>query len=139
MIEIVEAPIDKSRVAASVLTPETGAVVTFDGTVRNNARGKKVTHLYYDAYPEMASRELEKIRLRALQSWSLEEVSVVHRIGRMEIGESSVFIAVSAAHRQQAFQACQFVIDTLKTSVPIWKKEFYEDGESWIEGYGGQS
>ena len=136
MIDIVESPIDRRKVVDSVTTPGSGAIVTFDGTVRDNARGKPVTHLYYEAYPEMALKELHKIRDQAMQRWPLNEVSIIHRVGRMEIAESSVFIAVSSPHRTDAFEACRFAIDTLKTTVPIWKKEHYEDGEVWIEGYG---
>ncbi len=135
MIEIVQSTIDRRQVVDSVAGPGSGAIVTFDGTVRDNARGKPVTHLYYDAYSEMALKELQKIRHQAMQRWPLDEMSIVHRIGRMEIGESSVFVAVSSAHRGDAFEACRFAIDTLKTTVPIWKKEHYQDGEVWIEGY----
>ena len=137
MTEIVTKPIDVQAVIRSVSSPEAGAVVTFDGTVRDHARGKKVTHLFYESYGEMALREMEKIRREALQRWPIHQLSIVHRVGRMDIGESSVFIAVSSAHRKDAFAACRFAIDTLKTTVPIWKKEFYDDGEVWIEGYGG--
>lgn len=135
MIKIVECQIDHEEVVKSVSGPETGAIVTFDGTVRNNARDKRVTHLYYQAYPQMATLELEKIRTEAIQRWHLNNMAITHRIGRMEIGESSVFIAVASSHREDAFAACRFVIDTLKTTVPIWKKEYYQDGEIWIESY----
>ena len=135
MIEIVQSTIDRRQVVDSVAKPGSGAIVTFDGTVRDNARGKPVTHLYYDAYSEMAIKELQKIRHQAMQRWPLNEMSIVHRIGGMGIGESSVFVAVSSAHRGDAFEACRFAIDTLKTTVPIWKKEHYQDGEVWIEGY----
>jgi molybdopterin synthase catalytic subunit len=135
MMEIVENTIDRRKVVDSVAGPGSGAIVTFDGTIRDNARGKPVNHLYYEAYPEMAIKELRKIRDQAMQRWPLDKMSIVHRIGKMEIGESSVFIAVSSAHRRDAFEACRFAIDTLKTTVPIWKKEHYEDGEVWIEGY----
>ena len=135
MIQIVESSIDRRKVVDSVASPGSGAIITFDGTVRDNARGKQVTHLSYEAYPEMALKELQKIRDQAMQRWALNEVAIIHRIGRMEIGESSVFIAVSSAHRGDAFEACRFAIDTLKTTVPIWKKEHYQDGEVWIEGY----
>lgn len=137
MIEIVETAIDREAVTRSVASGDCGAIVTFDGTVRSHARGKKVTHLYYDAYTEMACSEMQKIRQEAMRRWPVHDLAIVHRVGRMEIGESSVFMAVSAAHRQAAFDACRFAIDTLKTTVPIWKKEHYEDGEVWIEGYGG--
>ena len=132
-----EGPIDRLAVLKAVFRPDAGAVVTFDGTVRNHAHGKPVTHLYYETYREMALREMENIRQRALQQWSLGELAIVHRVGRLDIGESSVFVAVSSAHRAEAFQACRFTIDTLKTTVPIWKREHYQDGEVWIEGYGG--
>ena len=135
MIQIVECQIDHEEIVNSVSGPETGAIVTFDGTVRNNARDKFVTHLYYQAYPQMAALELEKIRTEAMRRWDLNNMAIVHRIGRMEIGESSVFIAVASSHREDAFAACRFIIDTLKTTVPIWKKEYYQDGEVWIESY----
>lgn len=135
MIRIVEGKINHQAIVDSVATAEAGAVVTFDGVVRNNARGKNVTHLFYEAYPELAYRELEKIRNEAMQRWPIRSISIVHRVGHLEIGESSVLIAVSAAHRHDAFEACRYAIDTLKTMVPIWKKEFYEDGEVWVEGY----
>jgi len=136
MIRIVESKIDREEIVQSVATPESGAIATFDGTVRNQAREKPVTHLHYEAFPEMALKELEKIRAEAMQRWPLNGMAIVHRVGRMEIGESSVVIAVSSAHRKDAFEACRFAIDTLKKTVPIWKKEHYEDGEVWIEGYG---
>ncbi len=136
MIRIVESKIDREEIVQSVATPESGAIATFDGTVRNHAREKPVTHLHYEAFSEMALKELEKIRAEAMQRWPLNGMAIVHRVGRMEIGESSVFIAVSSAHRKDAFEACRFAIDTLKTTVPIWKKEHYQDGEVWIEGYG---
>ena len=136
MIELVTTPIDREHVVRSIASPRAGAVATFDGVVRDHARGKSVTHLYYEAYPEMARTEMAKIRKQALEKWPLQGLAIVHRTGRLEIGESSVFIAVASAHRSDAFEACRFAIDTLKTSVPIWKKEHYEDGEVWIEGYG---
>lgn len=135
MIRIVEGQIDHQEIIDSVATAEAGAIVTFDGVVRNNARGKNVTRLFYEAYPELAYRELEKVRNEAMQRWPIQSISIVHRVGRLDIGESTVFIAVSAAHRHEAFDACRYAIDTLKRMVPIWKKEFYEDGEVWVEGY----
>jgi molybdopterin synthase catalytic subunit len=136
VIELVTTPIDPDQVVRTVASPKAGAVVTFDGIVRDHARGKSVTHLFYEAYPEMAKTEMAKIREQALERWPLQGLAIVHRTGRLEIGESSVFIAVASAHRADAFEACRFAIDTLKTSVPIWKQEHYEDGEVWIEGYG---
>lgn len=111
-----------------------GAVVTFIGAVRNNSDGKKVLYLEYEAYPEMAKKKLEEIAAEAKKKWPIEEIAVTHRLGRMEIGEISVVIAVSSGHRTAAFQACQYTIDRIKEIVPIWKKEFYEDGSAWIEG-----
>ena len=136
MIRIVDGPIDRNAVIEGASSSKAGAIVTFDGVVRNHARGKKVTHLFYEAYPEMAEKEMKKIRQETLERWSLEGMAMAHRTGRLEIGDSSVFIAISAAHRAEAFEACRFAIDSLKTTVPIWKKEHYEDGEIWIEGYG---
>ena len=135
MIDIVDSSIARKKVVESVAQASAGAIVTFDGTIRNKSRNKPVTHLYYEAHPEMALKELKTICDQAMHRWPLNDISIVHRVGRMEIGESSVFIAVSSAHRVDAFAACQFAIDTLKTTVPIWKKEHYEDGEVWIEGY----
>ncbi len=137
MIELVESPIDRRAVVEAVESPDAGAIVTFDGTVRRTARGKEVRHLHYQAYSGMAVKEMAKIRDEALRRFPILDLAIVHRVGRMEIGESSVFIAVSSAHRGDAFQACRFAIDTLKTTVPIWKKEHYLDGEVWIEEYGG--
>ncbi|MFQ5740571.1 MAG: molybdenum cofactor biosynthesis protein MoaE [Acidobacteriota bacterium] len=137
MIRMVESRIERDQIVNRVAAPESGAIVTFDGTVRNEARGKEVTHLSYEAYSAMAIREMEKIRARAMRQWPITEMTIVHRLGRLEIGETSVFIAVSSAHRSDAFEACRFAIDTLKSTVPIWKKEYYQDGECWIEGYAG--
>jgi molybdopterin synthase catalytic subunit len=134
MIEIVSQPIDRDAVIDSVSNPAAGALVTFDGRVRDQARGRQVTSLFYEAYLDMALRQMEKIRSEAIQRWSLVAVGIVHRVGHLEIGESSIFVAVSAAHRKEAFEACHFIIDVIKTRVPIWKKEFYEDGEVWVEG-----
>ena len=136
MIRIVGGPIDRNAVIEGASSSKAGAIVTFDGVVRDHARGKKVTHLYYEAYPEMAEKEMKKIRQETIKRWSLEGMAMAHRTGRLEIGDSSVFIAISSAHRAEAFEACRFAIDSLKTTVPIWKKEHYEDGEIWIEGYG---
>ena len=135
MIRIVEHQIDREKAIRSVSSHGSGAVVTFDGTVRDNARGKQVLHLYYEAFPAMAVKEIEKIHNEAMRRWPLQGMAIVHRIGRMEIGESSVFIAVSSAHRKDAFEACRFTIDTLKATVPIWKKEIDEQGRGeWVEG-----
>ncbi len=133
MILVTQNRIDIDSVIQAVESPKTGAVVTFDGRVRNHSRGKPVKHLYYEAFTEMALTELSASRESALRKWPLEKVAIVHRLGRLKIGETSVFIAVSSAHRADAFSACHYLIDTLKESVPIWKKEYFEDGEEWEE------
>ena len=133
MILVTKDPIEIDSVIQAVESPRAGALVTFDGRVRNHSRSKRVKHLYYEAYTEMALTELSAIRDSALGKWPLEEVAIVHRLGRLDIGETSVFIAVSSAHRADAFAACQYLIDTLKKSVPIWKKEFFEDGGEWVD------
>ena len=139
MIQIVTERIEAPDVIAAMQSAEAGAIVTFEGTVRNHARGKSVTHLFYEAYDPMALKEMESIREEALDRWTVRKLAIVHRVGRLEIGDTSVFIAVSSDHRADAFQACQFVIDSLKTTVPIWKKEFYVDGEVWVEDYSGRT
>jgi len=134
LIEITNGVIRAQPVIDKTLKDTCGAVVTFIGTVRNNSDGKKVLYLEYESYPEMAKKKLEEIAAEAKKKWPIEEVAVTHRLGRMEIGDISVVIAVSSGHRAAAFQACQYTIDRIKEIVPIWKKEFYEDGSAWIEG-----
>jgi molybdopterin synthase catalytic subunit len=107
-------------------------MVTFVGTVRNNAEGKQVLYLEYEAYPEMAIKKLNDIRAEILRRWKINDIGIVHRTGRLEIGETAVVIAVGSPHRLEAFQACQYAIDRIKEIVPIWKKEFYQDSSSWI-------
>jgi len=131
MIEIVKQAVDCEAVIKFVASPSSGSLVTFDGRVRNHARGKRVTSLFYEAYEEMALRQMEDIRRQAMERWPVSQVGIVHRVGPLTIGETSVFIAVASAHRKEGFEACQFIIDTIKVRVPIWKKEFYEDGEVW--------
>jgi len=111
-----------------------GAVVLFVGTVRNRNKGRNVLYLEYEAYPEMAEAEMRKIESEVLTRYAVSLVVLVHRTGRLEIGEASVIAAVASAHRADAFEACRFVIDSLKERVPIWKKEVFEGGEVWIEG-----
>ncbi len=126
--------IDIQAVVAALQKPEDGAVIVFDGVVRNNARNKAVRFLEYDAYESMALRKIEEIGSRARSEYDIRDIAIVHRLGHMEVGECSIVIAVASAHRGPAFDACRFAIDTIKQIVPIWKKEFYEDGEVWIEG-----
>ena len=116
--------------------PAAGALVEFLGIVRDHNAGRRVLFLEYEAYEPMARAELARLRDLMLLRWPLERVAIVHRLGRMEIGEASVAIAVSSAHRAAAFDACRWGIDTLKKNVPIWKKEHFAGGEVWIEGEG---
>jgi molybdopterin synthase catalytic subunit len=118
----------------SAVSPEDGALALFVGVVRNHNAGRPVLHLEYEGYEEMALSEMETIAAEARSRFSVSDVQIVHRLGRMEIGEASVAVAVSSPHRAQAFEACRFAIDTLKRRVPIWKKEFYADGQVWLEG-----
>jgi molybdopterin synthase catalytic subunit len=127
-------PIDARQQKQDRIQPQDGAVVVFEGVVRDHARGKKVRFLEYHAYEKMALKKLEEIEELARHKFAIREIDIVHRLGRLAPGESSVIILVAAEHRAPAFQACSFAIDTLKKTVPIWKKEFYEDGEVWIEG-----
>jgi molybdopterin synthase catalytic subunit len=114
--------------------PEDGAIVIFDGIVRNTSRGRRTLYLDYESYEEMALKGLQELASLATQKFAVRNVAIVHRLGRIEIGESSVLIAVFSAHRAAAFEACRWVIDTLKRTVPIWKKEYFEDGAVWADG-----
>ncbi len=113
-----------------------GAVVIFEGIVRDNSRGRRTLYLEYEAYEPMAMRKMEEIGQEARRKFEIDHIGIVHRLGRLEIGETSVAIIVTSAHRHAAFEACQFAIDRLKQIVPIWKKEFFEDGAVWVEGEG---
>ena len=134
MFLIVRDPIDIQSVTDRLQKPEDGAVVVFEGVVRNNANDKSVRHLEYDAYESMALKKIGEIGAQAKEKYDIRDIAIVHRLGHMEIGECSIVIVVASAHRGPAFDACRFAIDTIKKIVPIWKKEFYEDGEVWIEG-----
>jgi molybdopterin synthase catalytic subunit len=128
MIAITESPINLQEVFESVVTPETGGINLFVGTTRNHSHGRAVTVLEYEAYEPMALKMMNEIADRARQTWEVQKVSLVHRVGKVPIGESSVVIAVSAAHRDEAFKACRFLIDELKRVVPVWKREYFADG-----------
>ena len=117
------------------MSPECGGIDVFIGTVRNNTKGKPVTRLEFEAYEVMALREMEKIATTAFEKWPLQKVLIHHRTGVLQIGEIPVIIAVAAAHRGAAFDACRYIIDTLKQTVPIWKKEVFEDGEVWVAAH----
>lgn len=134
MIALIDEPIRAADWIVKMVKPEAGAVVTFEGVVRNHAHGKKVTALEYHAYRPMALREMRKIEREALRRFPILNVALVHRLGPLAIGDTSVLIAVISGHRDPAFSACRYCIDTLKQTVPIWKKEYGEGGEYWIEG-----
>jgi molybdopterin synthase catalytic subunit len=133
MIEITEKPIVIQNVIDLVTDDAAGGIDVFIGTVRDNTKGKNVVALEFEAYESMAVKELQKIINDARAKWPVRKIAVSHAIGRKEIGELAVVIAVSAAHRDAAFKACRYVIDTLKKTVPIWKKEIFEDGEVWVQ------
>lgn len=140
------APEDFFRVTSEVIragdlkrelaSPEDGAVVVFEGIVRNHSQGRKTLYLEYEAYELMAVSKMREIGKLMKEKFPVDRVGMIHRVGRLEIGETSVAIVVTSAHRRAAFEACRFAIDTLKQTVPIWKKEFFEDGAVWAEGEG---
>jgi molybdopterin synthase catalytic subunit len=134
VFHLVRDPLDIQKITGSLQKPEDGAVVVFEGVVRNHSHEKAVRYLEYDAYEPMAIKKLEEIGDQARKEFAIRDMTIVHRLGHMEVGECSVVIAVASAHRGPAFDACRFAIDRIKEIVPIWKKEFYEDGEVWIEG-----
>lgn len=115
-----------------VMSPQSGGTDVFIGTVRDSTKGKKVIRLEFEAYEPMALKEMEKIAAQAYEKWPVQKLLIHHRTGTLEVGEVPVLIAVSCAHRAAAFEACRYVIDTLKQTVPIWKKEVFEDGEAWV-------
>ena len=130
---ISDQPLQEWAVAERVVGPDTGGVVSFVGTVRDRARGREIEYLEYEAYPEMAEHEMQKIADEAAERWPGVKVAIAHRAGHLEVGELAVVIAAAAPHRAEAFAACRFAIDTLKRTVPIWKKEVATDGEFWVD------
>lgn len=132
--ELTNDPIDINDVARRVVPPDCGATVTLDGYVRKFTRGRETLHLLYEAYEPMALKEMQKLIEQAKRDFEISNVGIVHRLGKLEIGETSVVISVAAPHRSAAFSACEWLIRELKRTVPIWKKEVYADGEVWIEG-----
>ena len=134
IIQLTREPLDRNALVEAVTHASVGGIVIFEGVVRDNARGKQVRYLEYDAYIEMAKEQIRTIVAEAERRWGVERVAVAHRFGRLEIGEASVIIVVATPHRAEAFEACHYIIDTLKTTVPIWKKEVATDGEEWVEG-----
>jgi len=131
---IVRQKIDTQSVVEALKRGEDGAAVVFEGTVRNHTRGRRTLYLDYEAYEAMALKQMEELAERALAEFKVRDVALVHRLGRLEIGETSVLIVVASAHRAAAFDACRWLIDTLKRTVPIWKKEYFEDGAVWADG-----
>ena len=134
IFRIVHEPIDPAALTRLVRADDDGAVVTFDGRVRNHSAGRRTLFLEYEAYEPMALAKMREIGAELHRQFAIDSVAIVHRLGRLEIGDTSVFIAVSAPHRHAAFDACRFAIDALKRTVPIWKKEYFEDGAVWAEG-----
>jgi molybdopterin synthase catalytic subunit len=130
--KISDQPITMQELADFVADPAAGAMATFVGMTRNTNDGRQVIRLEYECYPGMAEKEMVKIAEEALSRWSIVKIAMIHRLGRVDIGEASVAIAVSSGHRHAAFEACHYAINQLKETVPIWKKELYEGGELWI-------
>ena len=131
---LVDEPIETASILAAIKQPEDGAVVVFDGIVRNQSGGRRTLYLDYTAYEVMALRQMEQLARKALAEYPIRDVRLVHRLGRLQIGETSVYIAVASAHRAAALDGCRWLIDTLKKTVPIWKKEYFEDGAVWADG-----
>jgi molybdopterin synthase catalytic subunit len=133
-IELTREVIVSAEIAREVRADKDGAVATFDGCVRNHSHGRATLYLEYEAYEAMALAKMQEIAEQLHARYAIDRVAMVHRLGRLEIGETSVFIAVSSAHRAAALDACRYAIDTLKKTVPIWKKEFFADGAVWADG-----
>ena len=131
---IVRNPINTQQVLSSMKRAEDGAAVLFEGVVRNQTRGRKTLYLDYEAYEQMALQQMEALADQALKQFAIRDAAIVHRLGRLQIGETSVLIVVGSANRAAAFDACRWLIDTLKRAVPIWKKEYFEDGAVWADG-----
>ena len=134
--ELTTEPLDITSISRRVVPPECGATVTLDGYVRQFTKGRETLYLVYESYEPMALKEMEKLIRAAHDQFKIANVGIVHRLGKIEIGETSVVISIAAPHRKAAFAACEWLIRELKRTVPIWKKEVYADGEEWIEGNG---
>ena len=132
MIEIVHTPIDVAKVLESIADPSAGAIDLFIGATRNTAEGKRVLWLEYEAYLPMVLEQIQRLVQEATSHWNLCKVTIIHRVGKVGIGEASVVIGVSSSHRKEAFEGCRFLIDNLKKTVPIWKKEVFEQKEEWV-------
>jgi molybdopterin synthase catalytic subunit len=134
VVALTREPIDRDALVRRLQQPGDGAIVVFDGVVRDNTRGRRTLFLDYEAYEEMALAQMDKLAREAADRFAVDRVGVVHRLGRLEIGESSIVIVVTSAHRAAAFEACRWLIDTLKRTVPVWKKEHFADGAVWTDG-----
>ena len=132
MIKVTGDPLDPEAITAWVRRDENGGVVTFLGTTRNHTRGKGVCSLEYEAYEPMAERELARIAAEIEGRWGIVDVAIVHRFGRLGVGEISLVVAVASVHRREAFEACAYAVDRIKQTVPIWKREMFEDGQVWV-------
>jgi molybdopterin synthase catalytic subunit len=135
MFEITSDVLDPAPLVAAVRRDESGAVALFYGVVRNENMGRAVQYLEYDAYPEMAIKKMREVADEVRAKFPVTGIGVLHRIGRLEIGETSLLVAVSSGHRGEAFDACHYAVDRIKQIVPVWKKEVWTDGEEWIEGH----
>lgn len=135
MFVVTAEPLDPAPLVEAVRRDESGAVVLFYGVVRNENMGRNVQYLEYDVYPEMAIKKMHEVAEEVRTKYPITGIGVLHRVGRLEIGETSLLVAVSSAHRVAAFEACHFAVDRIKQIVPIWKKEVWADGEEWIEGH----
>ncbi len=133
-VEILDGVLPTAEVMEEIKAGADGAVCAFDGIVRDNTRGRRTLYLDYEAYREMALSQMEGLAAEAVAKFGVREVALLHRLGRLMVGETSVLIVVASAHRGQAFEACRWLIDTLKKQVPIWKKETFEDGAVWVDG-----
>jgi molybdopterin synthase catalytic subunit len=135
MFEITSEPLDPAPLGEAVRRDESGAVALFYGVVRNENMGRAVQYLEYDVYPEMAIKKMREVADEVRAKFPVTGIGILHRTGRLEIGETSLLVAVSSGHRAEAFDACHFAVDRIKQIVPVWKKEVWEDGEEWIEGH----
>jgi MoaE-MoaD fusion protein len=133
LVALREEPLDATAIADRIRATDDGALVVFQGIVRGHSRGKQVRALVYEAYGSMAQRQMEQLAEEARRRWPILDLTIVHRTGTLHVGETSVVIAVAASHRGEAFDACEWLIDELKHTVPIWKKEVYTEGEAWID------
>lgn len=133
-VEIVREPLNVGALEREIRAGEDGAVCTFDGIVRDNTRGRRTLWLDYEAFEEMALKQMQTLAAEAVKKFGIRDVTLVHRLGRLTVGETSVLVVVASAHRSAAFDACRWLIDTLKKQVPIWKKEQFEDGAVWADG-----